>query len=166
MRLLGSMEVVGDDGAPLPVQGAKLRALLAMLALECGRVVSTEPRDDHDDHGGDVEKGEHDVVRDGQEPLHQGKPPVEIAGGVGIVVVKVNRLMIGGGGVPVIHEGDVGLHPIGEPLQLQVPVEPPPRILLAEQDHQQGGEEQQTSRTRRHHCRDATLVRLVLVPRR
>jgi len=42
VRLLGSMEVEGDDGTPVPVQGAKLRALLAMLALECGRVVSTD----------------------------------------------------------------------------------------------------------------------------
>ena len=42
VRLLGSMEVVDDDGSPVPVQGAKLRALLAMLALECGRVVSTD----------------------------------------------------------------------------------------------------------------------------
>jgi predicted ATPase/DNA-binding SARP family transcriptional activator len=36
------MEVAGDDGIPLRVQGAKLRALLAMLALECGRVVPTD----------------------------------------------------------------------------------------------------------------------------
>ena len=42
IRLLGSMEVAGDDGSPLRVQGAKLRALLAMLALECGRVVPTD----------------------------------------------------------------------------------------------------------------------------
>ncbi|MDQ1710528.1 MAG: hypothetical protein QOG49_1913, partial [Frankiaceae bacterium] len=42
IRLLGSMEVADDDGGPLRVQGAKLRALLAMLALECGRVVPTD----------------------------------------------------------------------------------------------------------------------------
>ncbi|MCU1352445.1 MAG: transcriptional regulator, winged helix family, partial [Acidimicrobiales bacterium] len=36
------MEVAGDDGSPLRVQGAKLRSLLAMLALECGRVVPTD----------------------------------------------------------------------------------------------------------------------------
>jgi predicted ATPase/DNA-binding SARP family transcriptional activator/tetratricopeptide (TPR) repeat protein len=39
---MGSMEVAADDGTPLPVPGAKLRALLAMLALECGRVVPTD----------------------------------------------------------------------------------------------------------------------------
>jgi predicted ATPase/DNA-binding SARP family transcriptional activator len=52
VRLLGSMEVAADDGSPLRVQGTKLRALLAMLALECGRVVPTDRiRDDlwHDD---------------------------------------------------------------------------------------------------------------------
>jgi predicted ATPase/DNA-binding SARP family transcriptional activator len=42
IRLLGSMEVEADDGSPLRVQGAKLRALLAILALECGRVVPTD----------------------------------------------------------------------------------------------------------------------------
>ena len=42
IRLLGSMEVEADDGGPLRVQGAKLRALLAILALECGRVVPTD----------------------------------------------------------------------------------------------------------------------------
>ncbi len=40
--LLGSMEVEGSDGAPIAVPGAKLRALLAILALECGQVVSTD----------------------------------------------------------------------------------------------------------------------------
>src|SRR5690348_4066974 len=39
VRLLGAMEAAGDGGTPLSVQGAKLRALLAMLALDCGRVV-------------------------------------------------------------------------------------------------------------------------------
>jgi len=42
VRLLGTLEVVGDDGAPLPVQGPMVRALLAILALHCGRVVSTD----------------------------------------------------------------------------------------------------------------------------
>jgi predicted ATPase/DNA-binding SARP family transcriptional activator len=42
VRLLGAMEVVAGDGTPLPVPGAKLRALLAVLALEGGRVVATD----------------------------------------------------------------------------------------------------------------------------
>jgi predicted ATPase/DNA-binding SARP family transcriptional activator len=36
------MEVTADDGTPVSVPGAKLRALLAMLALDCGRVVATD----------------------------------------------------------------------------------------------------------------------------
>jgi predicted ATPase/DNA-binding SARP family transcriptional activator len=36
------LEVHGADGAALPVPGAKLRAVLAMLALDCGRVVATD----------------------------------------------------------------------------------------------------------------------------
>ncbi|MFL6205964.1 MAG: BTAD domain-containing putative transcriptional regulator [Acidimicrobiales bacterium] len=47
VRLLGAMEAAGEGGTPLQVQGAKLRALLAILALDCGRVVSTERLVDH-----------------------------------------------------------------------------------------------------------------------
>jgi predicted ATPase/DNA-binding SARP family transcriptional activator len=36
------MEVTADDGTPVIVPGAKLRALLAMLALDCGHVVATD----------------------------------------------------------------------------------------------------------------------------
>src|SRR6266700_1946583 len=39
-RILGPMEVVGDGG-PLPLGGAKQRALLAVLVLNANRVVST-----------------------------------------------------------------------------------------------------------------------------
>jgi DNA-binding SARP family transcriptional activator len=40
-RLLGSLEVVGDDG-PLPLAGQRQRALLAILLLDAGRVVPTD----------------------------------------------------------------------------------------------------------------------------
>src|SRR5262245_32812097 len=40
-RILGPLEVVGDDG-PLPLGGAKQRSLLALLVLHSGRVVSQE----------------------------------------------------------------------------------------------------------------------------
>src|SRR4051794_7417943 len=40
--LLGALEVFDDDGAEITVAGAKLRALLAVLALHVGRVVSAE----------------------------------------------------------------------------------------------------------------------------
>ena len=39
VRLLGPLEVVGDDGAGVAVSGAKLRALLARLAIDAGRAV-------------------------------------------------------------------------------------------------------------------------------
>src|SRR5689334_5461758 len=42
VRLLGTLEVAGDDGDPLPVPGTKLRALLALLALAGGDVVPTD----------------------------------------------------------------------------------------------------------------------------
>ncbi|HEX6235887.1 MAG TPA: BTAD domain-containing putative transcriptional regulator [Acidimicrobiales bacterium] len=42
IRLLGPLEVVGGDGEPAPVAGARLRALLARLAVAAGRVVPAE----------------------------------------------------------------------------------------------------------------------------
>ena len=41
VRLLGPLEIEGEDG-PLPISGSKLRAVLAMLALDAGRAVSTD----------------------------------------------------------------------------------------------------------------------------
>ena len=41
-RLLGPLEVVGEDGGPLPLGGAKQRAVLAVLLLRAGEVVSSE----------------------------------------------------------------------------------------------------------------------------
>src|SRR3954471_10069206 len=40
--LLGELEVRADDGRDVVVAGAKLRALLALLALHVGRVVPAE----------------------------------------------------------------------------------------------------------------------------
>src|SRR5688572_78416 len=40
--LLGELEVQDDEGRPLAVTGAKLRALLAVLALHPGRAVPTD----------------------------------------------------------------------------------------------------------------------------
>jgi undecaprenyl-diphosphatase len=48
---------------------------------------------------------------------------------------------------------EVGPHAVAEPLQFQVPVEPPLRVLLPEQDHQQGAQEQQTARAGGDRCR-------------
>ncbi len=40
--LLGALEVFDDDGNEITIAGAKLRALLAVLALHVGRVVAAE----------------------------------------------------------------------------------------------------------------------------
>src|ERR671937_1442965 len=42
LRLLGPIELVGDDGVAIALPGGKPRVLLALLALEEGRVVSVE----------------------------------------------------------------------------------------------------------------------------
>ncbi len=88
-------------------------------------------------------------MRDGQQPLDQRQPPVQVAGGVRVGVVQADRLVLVRGRVPVIHQRQVDQHPVAEPLQLQVPVEPPARVLAPEHDHQQRGEEQQAARASR-----------------
>ncbi|OPG04983.1 winged helix-turn-helix domain-containing protein [Microbispora sp. GKU 823] len=42
VRLLGALEVLDDDGAPVAVAGARVRALLAVLALQPGRLVPAD----------------------------------------------------------------------------------------------------------------------------
>jgi predicted ATPase/DNA-binding SARP family transcriptional activator len=42
VRLLGPLQVVGDDGGVVAVNGSRLRALLARLALDAGRVVPAD----------------------------------------------------------------------------------------------------------------------------
>ncbi|MEV7808527.1 BTAD domain-containing putative transcriptional regulator [Microbispora sp. NPDC088329] len=42
VRLLGALEVVDDDGAAVAVAGTRVRALLALLALEPGRLVPAD----------------------------------------------------------------------------------------------------------------------------
>ena len=41
VRLLGTLEVLDDAGAPVEVRGIKLRTLLALLALRVGEIVPT-----------------------------------------------------------------------------------------------------------------------------
>jgi predicted ATPase/DNA-binding SARP family transcriptional activator len=41
-RLLGPLEVIGDDGVPLPLGGRRPRALLALLLLHANETVSTD----------------------------------------------------------------------------------------------------------------------------
>ncbi len=42
IRLFGALEVMADDGTAVPVNGAKLRMLLALLALDARRVVAAD----------------------------------------------------------------------------------------------------------------------------
>ena len=42
IRLLGTLEVMADDGTVVSVNGAKLRTLLALLALDAGNVVAVD----------------------------------------------------------------------------------------------------------------------------
>jgi predicted ATPase/DNA-binding SARP family transcriptional activator len=42
VRLLGPLDVVGDDGALITINGARLAALLARLAIDAGRVVPAD----------------------------------------------------------------------------------------------------------------------------
>jgi len=82
-------------------------------------------------------------MRNGQQPFHQGQPPVQVPLHVRVVVFEQHRLVIVGRRIPVVHQREVGGHPVAETLQLEVPVEPPAGVFPAEQDHQQRAEEEQ-----------------------
>ena len=59
-------------------------------------------------------------MRDGEEPLHQRHPPVEIACGVRIRVVEVHGLTVVGRRVVVVHQCQEHDH-AGETLTLGPP---------------------------------------------
>ena len=88
-------------------------------------------------------------MRDDQEPLHQREEPVQFATRVRVDVVETETLFLIGRWVPIVHEQDVDEDAVREPLELEVPVEPPTWVLPPEQDHEQRTQEQQASGTRR-----------------
>jgi predicted ATPase/DNA-binding SARP family transcriptional activator len=75
VRLLGALEAVHEDGTRLSVPGAKLRVLLALLALDCGRVVPT------------------DRLIDG---LWQDDPPAGVANSLQRLVSKLRKTLAAG----------------------------------------------------------------------
>src|SRR3954469_15251149 len=81
--LLGELEVLDNDGHEVTVAGAKLRALLALLALNVGRVVSAE----------------HLV-----EALWGDDPPAAVRNGLQGLVSKLRRAL--GGSDVVVMRGD------------------------------------------------------------
>ena len=95
-----------------------------------------EPGDDHNDDHGQVEEEQHDVERDGEEPLDQWQPAIEVALGVRVGKLEPHPLSLVSRRIAVTHEREVGANPVAEAQQLEVPVEPPARVLLAEHDHQ------------------------------
>jgi hypothetical protein len=96
-----------------------------------------EPGDDHGDERADDEEGQHDDVRQDEQPLDQGQPPVEVAWHVGVVQIEVNRLGFHCGRVGVGQQRGIGPDTGGEPVELQREVEPPAWVALPEKDHQQ-----------------------------
>src|SRR5690242_17259160 len=63
-----------------------------------------KPGADHHEDGAHVDEQERDVVGDGQEPLHQGEPAIELPSGVRVAEVQVHGLFLIGGRVAVIHQ--------------------------------------------------------------
>ena len=55
-----------------------------------------EPCEEHDDDHRDVQEDQHDVVGNGEKPLHQRKPAIQITLNDWVVDVEVHRLMVVG----------------------------------------------------------------------
>src|SRR5215207_5868155 len=102
-----------------------------------------EPGDEHHDDHRQVEEEQRDVVRDGEQPLDEREPAVELALGVGIGDIEPHPLPLVCRGVAVVHQCEVGADTVAEAQQLDIPVVPPTRVFLPEDYHQQRRKEQQ-----------------------
>ncbi len=94
-----------------------------------------EPRDHNAQPGCDAQDGQNDVVGNGENPLDQRQPMIQVAWRVGVVQIEVDCLLLVGRGVLISQEHGVCPHPGRESCDFEVPVEPPPWILAAEQQH-------------------------------
>ncbi len=90
----------------------------------------------------DRQDEEDDVVRDGEQPLDEWQPPIEVGAHVGVGQLEVHGLLLVGRGVLVPQEQEVGEDPVVEAQVGEVEVEPPARVLLPEHDREQRREEQ------------------------
>ena len=104
-----------------------------------------EPGDDGDDDGRDAEEDEHDEVWDGQQPLDEREPAVQLGGNFRVPHFEVDGLLVIGRRILVPKERKIGADARGEPEEQEIPVEPPARVLLAKDDHQERGEKEGAS---------------------
>jgi hypothetical protein len=74
-------------------------------------------------------------VRDGQQPLHQRQPAIEVSLGVGVIDLEMHRLLVNGRGVPIGEQSEVSKDPRLETHQFSGEVEPPAWVPLPEHDH-------------------------------
>ncbi|HET9609807.1 MAG TPA: BTAD domain-containing putative transcriptional regulator [Acidimicrobiales bacterium] len=87
VRLLGPVELAGDDGTVVAVPGQKLQLLLAALAVERGKVVSPDR-----------------LV----EILYGDDPPRQPANSLQVLVSRLRRCLAAGGDGLVIETSDAG----------------------------------------------------------
>jgi predicted ATPase/DNA-binding SARP family transcriptional activator len=87
VRLLGPVDVVADDGSVVAVPGQKLQLLLAALAVERGRVVSTDRLVDI---------------------LYGDDPPRQPTNSLQVLVSRLRRSLGSAAGTPVIETTDAG----------------------------------------------------------
>ena len=85
-------------------------------------------------------------MRDGEEPLHQGHPAVEVGADIGVGHLEVDRLLLVGRRELVAQQQEVAHHPVVEAHERKVEVEPPARVLPAEHDGEQRREDEETAR--------------------
>ncbi|HEX6420025.1 MAG TPA: BTAD domain-containing putative transcriptional regulator [Acidimicrobiales bacterium] len=87
VRLLGPVEIAGEDGTSVPVPGQKLQLLLAALAVERGRVVSPDR-----------------LI----EILYGDDPPRQPANSLQVLVSRLRRCLTAAGDDVAIETSDAG----------------------------------------------------------
>lgn len=78
-------------------------------------------------------------MRDREQPLDQGIPPIEVSFYVGVINFQVDRLLVDGGRVSVREQACIGNDSGLEAGQLAGKIEPPARIDPSKEDHQGRG---------------------------
>ena len=78
-------------------------------------------------------------MREHEQPLDEGEPPVEVSFCVGVINFQVDRLLVDGGRVPVREQARIGADSGLEAGQLAQKIEPPAWIKPSKEDHQGRG---------------------------
>ena len=94
-----------------------------------------EPGHEQDKATGNAEKKQDEIMRDREQPLDQGIPPIEVSFYIGVINFQVDRLLVDGGRVSVREQTRISTDSSLEAGQFARKIEPPAWIKPSREDH-------------------------------